>query len=687
MAFGRRKVGKRRLAAALVAGGLLGSLLAVGNGGPVQAAQSAPATFPGDAAFSGHASGVNVYADALTVGAAPEDDPTAPAGPAIAQAGISFSGAATNSQTFTSRVTNEMNEVVVPANGDPAEVGVDSAGKEGYGKGTGLDLGVAQDLPSDGDGQLALGGVAHAASAPPERSDADADPPGTPPNGAETGLVLEELATVPVSALAYVEAIQGRAAAVWNDKTCILGQPIAYGEGKAARAQLVDSGETNEETGEHQAPVVETSEDFFGTENRSASHNWSFTYLKHVGGGVYGLVSETHMTFAPISILPQTPVEAPSPIVIEILGEWVMRATATGTPGGATVDYDVVGPFDPEDGDDPDDPTVIRIWLSGEVDTPPQIAIKRSELFTAEGIQIGIPPESDPPAGPAIAALTIGEDERALQPAAGTQPNAAAPPTLAADGTLAAGAADVIRLALLDLDLGLEGEQLAELRIGHTEARAQVPPGGIKCQFPVRKDGPTTVTSGERFTWTISIPSDSEALRGLNCDLTSIRAVDTVRTVEGSVRAVMSNPSNGGVVSDGGSTVTWENLGPYKIGDPPIQVTVDAVLTGVGRVENLVDVTATLGNCRAQGQLTGAAIDSDALLQGAGIIEGGGQISGGATVQGVGTSGPIQVNAAQVLPATGASSDTPMYAGLAIAALLTAAGVYRLNRKAVPTSS
>ena len=71
-------------------------------------------------------------------------------------------------------------------------------------------------------------------------------------------------------------------------------------------------------------------------DTRNEADSRSFTYLASNGDGTYGLATETHMTFAPISLL-QTDPAAPPPVVIEILGEWVFRAVATGKPGGSSI--------------------------------------------------------------------------------------------------------------------------------------------------------------------------------------------------------------------------------------------------------------------------------------------------------------------------------------------------------------
>ena len=101
------------------------------------------------------------------------------------------------------------------------------------------------------------------------------------------------------------------------------------------------------------------------------------------GDGTYGLATETHMTFAPISLLQSDPA-LPAPVVIEVLGEWVMRAVATGKPGGAKVTYAVIGPSA-----DPDTRRDSGVAGSGRRSpTLPALEIKRSQLFGTAGVNV-----------------------------------------------------------------------------------------------------------------------------------------------------------------------------------------------------------------------------------------------------------------------------------------------------------
>ena len=88
-------------------------------------------------------------------------------------------------------------------------------------------------------------------------------------------------------------------------------------------------------------------------------------------------------------------------------------------------------------------------------------------------------------------------------------------------------------IRILGLDGG-GGVHVAGLRVGHVEATATVPAGGIKCTFPVTKVADKDpVNAGDPFTWTISIPSNSHALDGLGCEIVSMSAIDKTSMISG----------------------------------------------------------------------------------------------------------------------------------------------------------
>ena len=648
------KAGGRRVRAVLALSALTGALFAFGG-----TAARAQNEFPGPAVFSGYSHGSNVHADALNLGAT---------GPRVADVEATFSGSAVDSANLK-ETPNEMGVDIVPKPGAP-KPSVDPAGKQSYGKGSAVEVGLGNDIPISDTNQIPLPAPAEAAANPAVRSD------GKPVvNSSVTGLIDNPLVELPgADPIIYAKAADTQAAAVYNPLTCPIGQPLSYGRAHTARAQLLDAAQKAKPDNTFTAPVVDAGANAFG-DDRAEADSRSFSYLVSNGDGTYGLATETHMTFAPISLLQSDPA-APAPVVVEILGEWVFRAVATGKPGGAKVTYAVIGPSaDP-------DPTVIRIWLGASKFTDlPAIEIKRSQLFTDTGIDIPIP---------SLLHVTVGEKQRALQPGVTDPKLAATAPVLqAADGTKAAGAADVLRVLALDAGGGVN---LAGLRVGHLEATATVPAGGIKCTFPVTKTSDKDpVNAGDTFTWTITIPSNSHALDGLGCEIVSMSAIDKTSILSGNPSFTLTGADNGGVITGSAPnyTITWPALGAYKNGDPPKVVTITGKVankTAAGKIQDKVDVTATLGNCTGGGLLTGTALAD--FLGSAKLVGTGGTVQGGnvATVLGTGIlSGPT-VNAGSVqglkLPATG--GPTTALAGFATAAMLLGYGAYRLRRKAAP---
>src|SRR5437588_11153507 len=101
--------------------------------------------------------------------------------------------------------------------------------------------------------------------------------------------------------------------------------------------------------------------------DRAVGQAKSFMHLVPNADGTFGLQSETHETVAPITLFKGTANE----LRIELLGEWVLRATATGKPGGASVTYAPAGNPSPTT-------PLISITPPG---SPTQIILKTQDLF------------------------------------------------------------------------------------------------------------------------------------------------------------------------------------------------------------------------------------------------------------------------------------------------------------------
>lgn len=494
--------------------GLGGLLTAAGVGGQAQA--QVPVA---EADYGGFATGTVLHADALQSGA------TRVVGVEVAQ-----SNAAVDSQGLTLTLS-ELGRRISPADDQQA-----------YGRGVGLELGLGVDQPEDNQVQLA--GVAEAFAPPP------------------TDLVTEQI-EVPAAPLAYSSTVRGQARARYLPDTCLFGADLGYGLGFVEDLQLVDTGEQEgEQLG---APLVAT--DASGP-TRAVSQSVSRTRLVPqtaadgtVLGPNFGLMSETRQTIAPVTLFEGTPGQ----ITFEFLGEWVLRATATGLPGSARIHY---GPGTVS----PQTPILRVIDAEGAV----RDILTFQQIFTDEGVSIG-------------EVVVIGEDPRAIGGDSTTAP------AINADGTSAAAAVDVLRI---QVPPAAPEAHAVDLRVGHMEVSATVPAGGIICptDLPVSKtSNPEVVQPGDEFTYTITVPAIPNPHE---CTLVDVRVVDLIEVIDGDIdfTIVSSNPAADTTTAD---TLTFNDIGPIGPGE---QRTIDIVVrieegSTAGRLQNTVNVTA---NCPVQ---------------------------------------------------------------------------------------
>ena len=277
-------------------------------------------------------------------------------------------------------------------------------GSQVFARGSGAEAGVLTPVPGIPDpNQVVLSAVAEAL-APPTSDD-----------------VEEDLGTVGLGHFASGALFRGRAHASFDLSACASGQVLGRGEGEASGLQVLGE---NGGSGIAASPGV--------------SRTSSATHLLANGDGTFGLVSEVRQRVAPVTVLGGL-------VTVELLGEWVLRAAATGRPGGAQVEYAPVGagPTTP----------VVRVN-----DT----AVTLQQLLSPEGFVLDLSP---------LARIRVGSPARA---AFGTEA-----PRVSPDGTSASGAVDAVQVSVLELPvLALTG---ADVRIGHMEAGVVVPSGGLRC--------------------------------------------------------------------------------------------------------------------------------------------------------------------------------------------------------------
>lgn len=527
---------------------------------------------------------------------------------------VAFSGAAFDSTGLNEPALNEMERPFAPI----------AVGKLGYGRGVGVEVGLATTPKSVN--QLVLAGLAESSS--------------------PIGVVTKEVGPVDVDPLAWVNLLRGQAMTAATKDECLVGSDLSNGLAYVADLQLLDtaSGASNAsgrstssnsrpatpvervekalepvtapvnglipsvsgspsapaskqqnqsrtptaQSSASKAPPVEGLDapvvalDADGPQ-RAVSQSRSRTLL--VGqrakngtllGRDFGVMSEVRQTIAPVTLFKNTPNE----ITIELLGEWVLQAVATGMPGGAYVHY---GPGAAS----PSTPVLRLIDANGASDV-----LRLQDVFGNDGLVVEVP---------GLAEIAIGEDPRSIGGSADSVP------AISSDGTSAAAAVDIVRVKMLP---GAPA-QLTDVRIGHMEVETQVPQGGVSCSIPVSKKPSTKkVAVGDVFDvdFTVTNPYD--------CTIKNVRITDEISTEDAARFAIVKTKpaakfSSGSPLDSG--KITWE-IGDFA---PRARKTVTAqfrALAGAGVISDRAVASGTLSDCADPGASVGgvsvAAVDA-----------------------------------------------------------------------------
>lgn len=495
------------------------------------AAPAAAAPRLEDADGSAYATGTVVHAH---VGEQPGDPEAGEPATRGVDAEVAFSGAAVDSGGLREQIANELGRVVIPAKPEA----------KSYGRGSAIEAGGGQEVPG-GENQVVIAGLVEA-TAPPTT---DADP--------------AEVGPIPADPIAYASTARGDAYASWPSQ---LGADLAYGLGYVENAEVADAAGSDAENSTDESleePLVATN----AAGDRAVS--WSTSTV--TCSGAEGLVAETRQTIAPVTFLAGTPTE----FTIELAGEWVLRASANGQDGGATVHY---GPGEAS----PETP-VLRVLTPPEEEggePVTEVQLTTQDLLQEDGLVIDALP---------LANIVVGEDPRAI----GQGPDSE--PQVAADGTLAAAAVDVVRVELLSE----EGTgELAEVRIGHMEVRSAVQAGGVACgELGLDKSVDRELVSpGDEFTYTIRVTNPNP------CTLIEVRVEDMISADEGIEWEVLSTEPQADEVSD--TRVVWNDIGPIESGgakDVSIRIRVSED-SRAGRFRDLARATALCGDQPVEGE-------------------------------------------------------------------------------------
>lgn len=503
--------------------------------------------------FSGYATGSAIHVDALQLGQT---------GPVVANVDEAFSSATVASQgtdTITfgpnakpGTIVNEVDNVLQP-NLPNIELDPQLKGDRSYARGSGIEVGLGNSLPIEKNSLILASKVQ--GSAPPT-----------------TQVLQKQVGPVAANPIGYASLLRGQSVSRWNEDSCVLGEDISNGLGYAADAQLINTGPANED-GTFSAPLVAADAP---NPERAASSTVSRTRLVPQTaadnsrlGPAFGLMSEVRTTIAPTTLFKGTA----NQLTIEVLGEWVLKAVATGV-GGSAGNWVHYGPL----GKSPES-AVVRI-IRGDSITQ----VTTQQLFTEQGLVVRVP---------GLAEIAIGEDPRAIGGLADSKP------ALAADGTSAAAAVDLVRVTILESrdDKGNVTRSAADFRLGHMEARAAVPSGGIECSLPVTKTVDREfVAPGDTFTYTIKVINPFA-----DCELTAVKVVDTIAVEPGILYEIISSTPTAN--SQTASSLTWNDIGPIPPrGSKDLQVGIRILDgSGAGRFTNRAVATGVCVQATARG--------------------------------------------------------------------------------------
>lgn len=564
---------RRTVSVAAVVVGLLGLMLVAPTAGSAAVREA-----------SGFATGTVLHADLLRSGDT-----------RLADLEVGFSGSSFDAGGLTDDLLNEMGR----------RFSERSDGKSAFGRGAGLELGLGST--PEAENQLILAGTAQQSS-PPRLS-----------------AVLKEIGPADLAPLAWASALKGEAGAHTTQNPCALGIDASRGLGEVADLQLLETGSEDLDRGLSEPVLALDATDQVRDVSTSRSGSQLVAQRDLEGkliGDAFGIMSETRQTIAPITLFRDTPNE----LTIEVLGEWVLQAVATGIQGNSFVHY----------GPDAESPQTIVARIIPPEGEP---ILVTQDLLGEEGLVVPIP---------GLAEIAIGEPARAIGGEAGSSA------LRSADGTQAAAAADVVRVRLLTD----APAQIADLRVGHMEARSEVPAGGVDCPIPVTKS-PTedSVAAGDTFGMNFEIANPYD------CTLQDVNLSDVV-TTEGAARfeVISTRPATAetlnGALSNG--TLAWPNIGTIEPGKTKAVFAEFAARGGSGRIVDTANATAKLADCAQEG----------ATVAGVDLAIVGNAIEGLSTlVREPAVETKVLAASGDTLPRTGASILTTVLSGLALLGL------------------
>lgn len=436
---------------------------------------------------------------------------------------------------------------------------------------------------------------------------------------------------IPGSPLLWADGLHTDAVANWNANTCVIGQPISGGFARALNADAVNIDPnmgTNADDSFKQALV-----------NAGVVESTSFEQLYPGAGDGLGLASVAATHAVHLAIAKGTANEldinvAPAFLVVKVDGTHHSNVKDN-------IDY--IAPI-------------------AQIKYQDQIVNILTDFTGPQTITI--PPGADPNTADVVLNLNLGTIlplESKTGPTIKSLVNSA--------GTEASASVNVLDLTVLKIpEVPFEG---AHVSVGHLEAAAAVPAGGITCPIPVTKTpDKDTVSSGQSFTTTITVDNP------WTCPLVLSKVTDDITTIEGTSTFDITGAAPGSPSITPGSglthgTVTWSSGLPTI--DPGKSATFTVTLKtggGAGKIKDIASAEGAVSNCKpapGSGETTVTGVTNVKVpVTGTGTLT---EPENGTSVQGV-----------TKLPRTGVADTAYTWAGLMM--LLTAlAGGTALRRR------
>ena len=519
------------------AGTVIAALLALPTGASAASGRAAV-----DGTINGFATGDFVYLNLLDTSAAD-----------VAQVSVSQTSAAVSNKKLQTGDT--LDQLVFDGK---------TAGENAYGHAAGVSLNLGQGDNSVPQARLTL---AEAASPPRKRE-------------------VTELVEVPAAPVvnATVQPDTAEANTRSLDDFCVLGKPISQGTANVADVQLVPAGDAV-------APGFALADATGEVLTRSTQQ------LVPNGRGTLGLSSSSSLETAGLTLFAGI---AGAETTIKVLNPITLDATAGGFPGTARATF----------GDEDSDKPVLSIKNGTNVT---KLTL---EQLIGDGAVIDFN---------GLLKLEIGLDPQTTKSADGTKVSSVAdlvkitvigdpaPSSGSIGGPLGSVLNPVLGpvLQALDdsgllqaIDDALVGAGLStgvDFRLGHFEALAEVPQGGITCGLPVDKTvDDELVRPGDRFTYTITVSNPYD------CTLEDVRVDDRIEATDGVLwKVVGTRPAADRQTDD---RVTWNNIGDIATGEQR-SVEVDIRIQESSSSGRFTDRATAMASCGTGGDGAGADID------------------------------------------------------------------------------